>query len=428
MENLEQFSKREKEVVALLRQGKSNKEIAFTLGIAVRTVEFHLSNIYAKLDVTSRTEAVLKLSETELRESTGEQLRESTGHNKADSVHNGEVSISKRRLPMKKIFLSIVLLTTVFFGIFSVANFSSKEEEPFLATTTSPVTATSMPTTPTKTPVPTVSAKEHIVEQIRELVAEYDQAVQSEKQNGEVEFSTDTTTGEELFFFTGESYTTIMRLNSELGENINSLNVLYTQIYRDELNPTPFPTQSSDQESQAFYETLTGQVPSYCEDVRNINVDEADILVYWLDEGKYLPLTFGDAYARCETYGQMLEEWRIAPELEKVDQDADMALIRQIMGNSDLRLQFQRVMTITNAFHRYGAIYVDETGAKYYVDIDTARLATIEPNFSGHPNIPASEAKSMDELRGIARQFAITNSLRLGELETVLLYGRRLQR
>ncbi len=422
MKKIEQFSKREKEVIALLSQGKSNKEIAFTLGIAVRTVEFHLSNIYTKLDVNSRTEAVLKLSETVLRESTGEQLRESTGHNKADAVHNGEVSIPKRRLPMKKIFLSIVLLTTVFFGIFAVANFSSKEEEPFLAAPTSTVTATSMPTTPTKTPVPTVSAKEHIVEQIRELVAEYDQAVQSEKKNGEVEFSTDPITGEELFFFTGESYMTIMRLYSELGENINALNLLYTQLYRDELNPTPFPTQSSDQESQAFYETLTSQVPSYCEDVRGINVAESDILLYWLDEGKYLPLMFGDAYARCETYGQMIQEWSVAPELEKINQDADMALIRQVMGKPELTLRFERVMNIANAFHRTAAIYVDDTGTKYYVDIDTGRLATIEPNFPGHPNVSESEAKSMDELRGIARQFAITNSLRLGELESVLLY------
>jgi DNA-binding CsgD family transcriptional regulator len=37
-----QFSKREKQVIEYLIQGKSNKQIALALGISVRGVEFHL--------------------------------------------------------------------------------------------------------------------------------------------------------------------------------------------------------------------------------------------------------------------------------------------------------------------------------------------------------------------------------------------------
>lgn len=59
-----QLSKREKEVVELLLQGKSNKQIALALGISNRTVEFHLKNIYTKLQVSSRTEAILKLGKS----------------------------------------------------------------------------------------------------------------------------------------------------------------------------------------------------------------------------------------------------------------------------------------------------------------------------------------------------------------------------
>ncbi len=59
-----QFSEREKDVIKLLLQGKSNKQIALELGISNRTVEFHLGNIYSKLGVTSRTETFMKLSET----------------------------------------------------------------------------------------------------------------------------------------------------------------------------------------------------------------------------------------------------------------------------------------------------------------------------------------------------------------------------
>jgi DNA-binding CsgD family transcriptional regulator len=55
------FSKREQEVLELVLQGKSNKQIAFSLDISVRTVEFHLKNIYAKFQVSSRVELILKL-------------------------------------------------------------------------------------------------------------------------------------------------------------------------------------------------------------------------------------------------------------------------------------------------------------------------------------------------------------------------------
>jgi DNA-binding CsgD family transcriptional regulator len=56
------FSKREKEVVELLLEGKSNKQIAVALDISDGTVEFHLTNIYAKLGVSSRAEAIIRLS------------------------------------------------------------------------------------------------------------------------------------------------------------------------------------------------------------------------------------------------------------------------------------------------------------------------------------------------------------------------------
>ncbi len=62
----EPLSAREEEVVALLLQGKSNKQIANTLGITTRTVEFHISHIYEKLGVSSRAEAIIKLSEKQL--------------------------------------------------------------------------------------------------------------------------------------------------------------------------------------------------------------------------------------------------------------------------------------------------------------------------------------------------------------------------
>lgn len=64
MNQTENFSPREKEVVKSLLEGKSNKQIALALGISTRTVEFHLNNLFEKMGVSSRVELILKLGKS----------------------------------------------------------------------------------------------------------------------------------------------------------------------------------------------------------------------------------------------------------------------------------------------------------------------------------------------------------------------------
>ncbi len=54
----EQLSVREMEVLQMMARGLANKQIAQALSLSEHTVKFHLSSIYAKLGVASRTEAV----------------------------------------------------------------------------------------------------------------------------------------------------------------------------------------------------------------------------------------------------------------------------------------------------------------------------------------------------------------------------------
>jgi DNA-binding CsgD family transcriptional regulator len=417
-----QFSRREQEVIKLLVQGKSNKQIALVLGVSLRTVEFHLSHIYAKLGVASRTEAALKLAATNIRESAGGELREPTVPEKKEPGDNGETAISARRTSMKNILYTMggLLLATLLLAL-AIFKMPGRGENVALTRPTPNLAATV--SLPTEAAAPVTSPRERILEQIRKLAAEYDQSVQAAKQNGNVETGKDPATGQDTFRFTGETYMRVSTLFDEFLMQKTELEGLYTKMYRDEIRPTPFPTQPSDEQNRLAYETLMGQSSKYCSLESWQQDRQAESLsLYDPEEGIYKPIFMGEVIARCEVYGQMLEELRTARTLQEVDQDADIELIRQIMGRPELTLTFETIRGIANAPWQNAAVYIDETGTKYYVDIGTARLSTIEPNFPSHPDIAPNKAKSMDELRGIARQFATTNSPRLAELENGLLH------
>lgn len=58
-ENYDGLTERELDILRLVGQGLSNKQIGKRLFISDRTVQAHLSNIFSKLNVSSRTEAVM---------------------------------------------------------------------------------------------------------------------------------------------------------------------------------------------------------------------------------------------------------------------------------------------------------------------------------------------------------------------------------
>ncbi len=57
------LTEREDDVIRLILQGHTNRQIACALSIAEHTVERHLGNIYRKLGVTNRTSAALRFME-----------------------------------------------------------------------------------------------------------------------------------------------------------------------------------------------------------------------------------------------------------------------------------------------------------------------------------------------------------------------------
>lgn len=57
---VEPLNEREQEILALIAAGRRNQEIADTLMITLNTVRYHTKNLYGKLSVNSRTQAVAK--------------------------------------------------------------------------------------------------------------------------------------------------------------------------------------------------------------------------------------------------------------------------------------------------------------------------------------------------------------------------------
>jgi len=53
-----ELTPRERDVLALMAEGASNKQIARQLGISVHTAKFHVASVLEKLDATGRTDAV----------------------------------------------------------------------------------------------------------------------------------------------------------------------------------------------------------------------------------------------------------------------------------------------------------------------------------------------------------------------------------
>ena len=107
-----QFSQREKEVIESLLQGKSNKQIALALGISPNTVEYHLKKIYKKLQVNSRTEAVLQLGKSVVSH-TPSTPRESAVEMNSKNADNGVKSVSTRRISLKKIYAVVGTLLII---------------------------------------------------------------------------------------------------------------------------------------------------------------------------------------------------------------------------------------------------------------------------------------------------------------------------
>jgi DNA-binding CsgD family transcriptional regulator len=174
MDRQPNFSGRENEVISLLLMGKSNKQIAQALGISTRTVEFHLGNIYNKLHINSRSEAILQLSHIQLGESTGtvkgDELRVNTVEFKDEEVHNRGKSFFSKWKPLMK---TLLYFGTGLFAVLLVVTLytlGKNKEKPILDQPTATISqanlvinSTQIPEKTAPIPSSTLTVREQIV-------------------------------------------------------------------------------------------------------------------------------------------------------------------------------------------------------------------------------------------------------------------------
>ena len=61
------LTQRQRDVLNCLREGKSNKQIAYELGLSEGTVKIHVTAIFKSLNVKNRTQAVISASRYAMR-------------------------------------------------------------------------------------------------------------------------------------------------------------------------------------------------------------------------------------------------------------------------------------------------------------------------------------------------------------------------
>ncbi len=93
------LTRRELEILKLVSEGRSNRQVAELLWVTDQTVKFHLANVYRKLGVRSRFDAARWALEHGVLEAVAEETLAHTGHENGNG--NGQTNVISLRRPSR---------------------------------------------------------------------------------------------------------------------------------------------------------------------------------------------------------------------------------------------------------------------------------------------------------------------------------------
>jgi DNA-binding CsgD family transcriptional regulator/N-acetylneuraminic acid mutarotase len=142
MSDINDLSEREREILRLVAGGASNKEIALALTISTNTVKVHLRNIFAKIEVASRTEAAMFAVRSGLVEAGGMPVGSEFTRPDSKPFSDEELITNIGKKVDDKRWL-LIAAPFVILVIFVLAFISGRSSQPPLETPDSPPVVTS---------------------------------------------------------------------------------------------------------------------------------------------------------------------------------------------------------------------------------------------------------------------------------------------
>jgi len=129
----ENLTVREQEILNLLLEGNSSKEIAFKLKISPRTVDYHRNNIYNKLDVHNYQELIAKRSSINTKQEGADPPAQTDSAN-TDFSFGQRLKTNRRKflIPAAIFILTISIIPLWYFTIRTYFSKSPGETPAFI--------------------------------------------------------------------------------------------------------------------------------------------------------------------------------------------------------------------------------------------------------------------------------------------------------
>jgi hypothetical protein len=235
-----------------------------------------------------------------------------------------------------------------------------------------------------------------ILDQIHILASNYQQAVESEKQNGNAIVAKDPKTGEETLTFTGNSLDKINGLDLTVIQQITQLNQEYLGLFQKNYQTTPYPTQSSPDTSQVYLNNLMQEFNTW--EISESKTGSV-VVVYNPANSKFQPMLVGDSYARDTLDWQAIRQLQVDIIAEPLSERLPEIRAIQKIDPGDVTLVF-----VARTPYRMDIQLYHYASATWYVDVYTATHDIIEMELKDQAFVlPVGQILSKSELEQKAR-------------------------
>jgi hypothetical protein len=230
---------------------------------------------------------------------------------------------------------------------------------------TAPVTTPSNTIQPTNTQNPTstedlAAQKQNILDQAAQDIADFNLLVEQEKLLGNIEISQNSQTSESFFRFTGESDKKIRAAHDNLIYQIGILDKEFLILYKQDYNPTPFPTFNNKEEVLDFYNQALQENQNWMSEQLEAN---NALKIYDPDLGAYISTLNLEQFAWLGLHIDALNKLRVDTLLTPDLQEKHVTMLRKLDDAS-----VEKVEITSLPFYRNDlTLFQYQTKNNYYI-------------------------------------------------------------